>query len=248
MMYKAITSREDCVLLQEALSCAEDWSRECNINFNPSKCKILTISRRKTPCLTDYHLGAADLKRVTSEVDLGVTVTNNLSWNTHIKNIAVKANRLLGLLRRTCPLLTGCVIRRSLNLSLVKSQLCYATEVWSPSIRASKINLERVQRRATRRILQLKKGEMDYKDRLLALNRLPLAYDREIKDLTFFLKTLHGFYDLNILNFVSFVSHSRTRNCNNPSLMLNVPSCKTILLFSLPSSTELSRSGIVFVR
>ena len=32
---------------------------------------------------------------------------------------------------------------------------------------------------------------------------------------------------LNIFNFVSFVSYCRTRNCNNSSLMLKVPSCKT---------------------
>jgi hypothetical protein len=48
-----------------------------------------------------------------------------------------------------------------------------------------------------------------------------------IKDLTFFFKLLNGFYDLNISNFVSFVSHNRTRNCENPSLVLKVPSCKT---------------------
>ena len=41
------------------------------------------------------------------------------------------------------------------------------------------------------------------------------------------LKLLNGFYDLNISNFVSFVSHNRTRNCKNPSLVLKVPSCKT---------------------
>jgi hypothetical protein len=63
--------------------------------------------------------------------------------------------------------------------------------------------------------------------RLLALNLLPLTYDREIKDLTFFFKLLHGYYDLNVSDYVSFVSHCRTRNCENPSLMLKVPSCKT---------------------
>ena len=57
---------------------------------------------------------------------------------------------------------------------------------------------------------------------------LPLSYDREMKDLTYFFKLLNGFYDLNISNFVSFVSHKRTRNCKNPSLVLKVPSCKTI--------------------
>jgi hypothetical protein len=70
---------------------------------------------------------------------------------------------------------------------------------------------------------------MTYKDRLLALNIniLPLAFNREIKDLTFIFKTLHSFYGLDVFDFVSFVNHSRTRNCNNPSLVLKVPFCKS---------------------
>ena len=149
-LYKAITSNEDCTHLQTALSCAEDWSNKSNINFNSSKCKVLTISRRRRPITTNYHLGSTDLKRVDSEVDLGITVTSNLCWNTHITQIVNKSNKMLGLLRRTCPLLTDCDVRRTLYLSLVKSQLCYATEVWSPSQCNNKIKLERIQRRATR--------------------------------------------------------------------------------------------------
>jgi hypothetical protein len=45
------------------------------------------------------------------------------------------------------------------------------------------------------------------KDRLLALNLLPLAFGGKIKDLTFMFKTLHGFYDLDVFDFVSFVNH-----------------------------------------
>ena len=82
-----------------------------------------------------------------------------------------------------------------------------------------------MQRRATRWILQTR--DLSYKDRLKMLNLLPLSYDREMKDLTYFFKLLNGFYDLKISNFVSFVSHNRTRNCKNPSLVLKVPSCKT---------------------
>jgi hypothetical protein len=152
---------------------------------------------------------------------------------------------MLGLLRRTCPLLTVCNVRRTLYLSLVKSQLCYTAEVWSPSQYNNKMLLERVQRRATRWILQTR--DLTYKDRLQMLNLLPLTYDREIRDLTFFFKLLNGFYDLNISNFVSFVSHIRTRNCENPSLVLKVPSCKTST-FSRPSLPVLSLSGIVCVK
>ncbi len=106
-----------------------------------------------------------------------------------------------------------------------KSQLCYATEVRSPSQCNNKIKLERIQRRATRWILQTR--DIAYRDRLRTLNLLPLSYDREMKDLIFFFKSLNGYYDINISNFVSFVNHNRTRSCGNPSLMLRVPSCKT---------------------
>ena len=109
--------------------------------------------------------------------------------------------------------------------------MCHATEIWLPSQSTFKINLERIQR-ATRWILQVKIGDVPYKDRLLALNLLPLCYD-----LKFFYKAMYGHYDLNIFDYVSVVSHSRTRNCINPSLMLKVPSCKT--------STFQSSSSIV---
>ena len=68
---------------------------------------------------------------------------------------------------------------------------------------------------------------MNYKERLLSLNLLPLVYDRETKDLTYLYKLLHGFYNLNVLDFASFVIHTRTRYCKNPSLVLKVPRCKT---------------------
>ena len=164
--------------------------------------------------------------RVDSEVDLGVTVTRNLSSNQHIK-IGSKTNKMLGILRRTCPLLTNHDARRTLYILLGKFQLCYATEVWSPSQSTYKTDLERIQRRATRWILRLKMGDISYKDRLLALNLLLLAYDGQIKDLTSFFKALRGHYDLNVFDYVSSVSHARTDNCSNPSLMLKVPSCKT---------------------
>jgi hypothetical protein len=185
----------------------------------------MTISRRTRPLIANYHLGSADLKRLDSEVELGISLTSNLCWNTHIRRIVSKANIMVGLLRRTCLLLTVCNVRRTLYLSLVKSQLCYAAEVWSPSQYNNKTLLERVQRRATRWILQAR--DLTYRDRLQMLNLLPLTYDSDIKDLTYFFKLLNGFCDLNISYFVSFVSHNRTRNCENPSLVLKVLSCKT---------------------
>ena len=56
---------------------------------------------------------------------------------------------------------------------------------------------------------------------------LPLCYFREIQDLVFFYKALYGYVDLDISSYVSFLKHDRSRLTLNPSLVLQVPFCKT---------------------
>ena len=97
----------------------------------------------------------------------------------------------------------------------MKSQLSYAKQVWSPSQISLKTDIERVQSRATRWILQTRVGEMSYKDRLLALNLLPLIFDRELKDMVFFYKCLN--------NLTACHDHTRLSS----SYSLKSPLCKT---------------------
>ncbi|CAB4028943.1 Hypothetical predicted protein [Paramuricea clavata] len=191
-LHRNISSLTDCEGLQQALSNINIWSQQSNMKFNSTKCKVLTITRKQNPVVYDYQLGSAILTRVQQEKDLGVTISSKLTWHHHISVIVAKANKLLGLLKRTCPLLTDIQVRRTLYLSLVKSQLCYATQVWSPAQDMLKAKLERVQRRATKWIFSYKGKEMSYHQRLQLLHLLPLCYDREIKDLTFFYKALYG--------------------------------------------------------
>ena len=85
--------------------------------------------------------------------------------------------------------------------------------------------VEQVQRRASRWILRTRKDESSYKERLILLDLLPLSLDRELKDLIFFYKCLYCSTDLDVRNYVSFVSHDRTRLSN--SFNLRNPFCKT---------------------
>ena len=84
-----------------------------------------------------------------------------------------------------------------------------------------------IARRATSWIMQAKRGEILYKQRLITLNLLPLCYDREIKDLVFFFNALHGHIDFDVHRFVSFTNNGRTRLSRNPCLTLKVPLCKS---------------------
>ena len=77
---------------------------------------------------------------------------------------------------------------------------------WSPHTKRN-INLEQVQRRATRFILGRDYSEYE---RLSKLNLLPLKYRREINALDFFFKCLKYICKLNILDYVT------SRSCTKP--------------------------------
>ena len=107
----AVQLVSDCVAVQESLLTMADWTQGSNIQFNTTKCKVLTVTRKKQPLIYDYTLNNARLERVTEEKDLGVIVNNTLSWEKNVISVAAKANKLLGLLKHTCPLLTDVSVR-----------------------------------------------------------------------------------------------------------------------------------------
>ena len=197
------------------------------MGLNPKITNIILSKSLPKKCFNFQKLVSNMGRNVKARCCDLITKVIILSWDSHIHKITAKANKLLGLLRRTCPCLTDVTIRRTLYLSLVKSQLCYASEVWSPHIQAQNIQLEQVQRRARRWTLKERKSDSSYSERLSTLKLLPLCYDREIRDLVFFYKALYGISDLNVHDYVSFVSHNRTRLSLNPNLVLKTPFCKT---------------------
>ena len=56
----------DCTLLQADLDRLYEWSAAWRMNFDHSKCKILTASRRKTPVFFNYMLNGNSVGHVTS--------------------------------------------------------------------------------------------------------------------------------------------------------------------------------------
>ena len=83
-LYRNVSSAEHCDLIQDTLFNMHVWSQRNNIRFNTSKCKVLTVTRKKTPIAFDYTLDGTALTRVSEEKDLGVIITSTLSWDSHI--------------------------------------------------------------------------------------------------------------------------------------------------------------------
>ncbi|CAH1242183.1 Hypp6491 [Branchiostoma lanceolatum] len=115
------------------------------MSFNPSKCHILYITRKKHPILTQYSLSGEALTGVKSHPYLGV----QLSDDTHINYATSKAGRVLGVIRRN---LTHCPsrVKATCYKALVRPYLEYSANVWDPYTTKGIQTVEAVQRRAAR--------------------------------------------------------------------------------------------------
>ena len=112
------------------------------------------------------------IPRLDSHTDLGIILSEDLSWDKHYKSITARAYKMLGLIR--CTLLpshsTSTMVK--LYVSLVLSQLFYCTQIWHPHLMKDILNIERVKRHATKYILN--DYTSCYKTHLIKLRLLPL--------------------------------------------------------------------------
>ena len=202
--YRVIDNDIDAVQLQRDLLSLNSWSSEHFMKFNVNKCKHLVITKKRNFVHTSYNLNGSQIAVVSAEKDLGVHVSSNLSWNDHIDLIISKANKMLGVIYRTCTIECDQKTLLILYKSLVRPQLEYASQVWSPYTKDKIMALERVQRSATKFIL---KCDLTYPERLSKLGLFPLQLRREVLDLCFFFKCLKGHIDFHVLSYVSFKSY-----------------------------------------
>ena len=103
----------------------------------------------KFPVTPDCTLSGKKLKVVNEFKDLGVIMTSNLSWSNQVASSVKKANRILGLIKRTVGSFTPTSTFTTLYKSLVRPLLEYAAPVCSPHLVKDIQALEAVQRRAS---------------------------------------------------------------------------------------------------
>ena len=119
------------------------------MNFNPTKCQVLRVTRLKNPIPPKYFPHSIELKSVSAAKYQGVTISNDLSWGTNIANITKKANQSFGFLKRNIKLHKQ-ELKSTAYKTLILTQLEYASTVWSPHTAADTNKIESVQLRATR--------------------------------------------------------------------------------------------------
>ena len=178
-----IRSPLDSLYLQEDLEALCDWSAKWKLKFKESKCVLLRCftNNNSTPTPTVYTLNGKEIQASNFHKDLGIVISDNLSFRCRYELLIARAYRILGLLRRTFNHRPCVKEKMALYISLVRSQLMYCSQVWRPYLLRDIDKIERVQRRATKYILN--DFTSDYKSRLITLGILPLMYVFELNDL-----------------------------------------------------------------
>ena len=194
------------------------------MKFKDVKCALLSFSRRKQKFMTRDVIYDKPISAKSTHRDLGVTASSDLTWSAHYNNVASRAYRTLGLLRRTFNSVQSVHAVKLLYTTMVRPQLMYCSQVWRPCYIKDIVKLEKVQRRATKYILGDWKS--NYRQWLEKLQLLPLMSMFELNDIMFCVKSLkHPTDHFNINDYVSFNdnnirSGSQHRMCHRRSSTL----------------------------
>ena len=143
--------------LQEDMEIFEKWAEDYGLSFNSDKTKIMMFTRKRFIIKPDIYLCGNKLEWVSSYKYLGLTITQDFSWRTHIEKVAQRATYTMINCRKMMSRTWGLSprISRWMYISLVRPVLTYASMIWIKStyIKAHMDILTKVQRRGCLSIL-----------------------------------------------------------------------------------------------
>lgn len=170
-----IRNQSDAAKLQTAIDQFQEWCKANDLSIHYMKCKILSLYTKKNPIVYNYTINGQPIERVNEMRDLGVIFDRKLNFNSHIEYICNKAKAALQFVRRQSFYFEKDIIK-ILYMALVRSNLEFASLIWSPYHVTQKKLVESAQKQ----IVMLLNG--DYR-RQLEGNYVLRPYVERCKDL-----------------------------------------------------------------
>ena len=110
---------------------ASEWEKLWDMEFNPSKCMVMHTTRARHPTKSEYIMHNQVSETVDTARYLGVDISSNLNFSTHINRITSNANKTLGFLKRNIRVRNQNVHEAAYQ-TLMRPQVEYASTVWNP--------------------------------------------------------------------------------------------------------------------
>ena len=186
-LFGKANSVADCKRIQDDLDKLKQWSDIWQMQFNVDKCKAIHFGAHNTKFT--YNIDGIPLENTETERDLGIIVSDTLKSTDQCAAAYNKANRILGLIKRTVVSRDPSILV-ALYKSLVRPHLEFCCSAWSPHYKKDRTLIERIQHRFTRLFKDLQK--LDYSERLNHLGLWTLEERRNRADLIEVFKLCKG--------------------------------------------------------
>ena len=170
------------------------------MELNAPKCRVRTVTGRKTGVVFRYSINNKALDSVQSIRDLGVVIDKSLSFTEHYSGVISRASKMLGYIKRTAANFFNPRALTVLYTALVRPHLEYASPIWSPGARTHVNSLKAVQRRflrfaAFRLGVGRNRSDHEYTNITIKLDVPSLETRRIVADLLLLYKVLNYIVD-----------------------------------------------------
>ena len=117
----------------------------------PTKCEHLSIKCKNHAIYLEYYIDNTAVCRVSTVRDLGIIISNDLKWSSHISHIVAKVSCCSYQILRSFTTNNVWILLKA-YINHVRPKIEYNTVVWSPYLKKDINLLESVQKRFTRNI------------------------------------------------------------------------------------------------
>ena len=167
------------------------------MTFNADKCKVICFNSNESE--TSLGLNDMSIPSVSSINDLGVTITQNLKWDNHLKLKLIAVNKSFHFIKRSIPYSVSLWTKFKYYQLCIRSVLLYGSQICFPSLLCRR-KLELFNENCLKWVT----GRSDYTEQLKVTNSLPIFFSIALCDLVFPNRVLNEKFDFDIYKFINF--------------------------------------------
>ena len=231
-------------IINHDLQMMSNWAKQWLVTFNSLKTEAVLFTLKKLDFFTTSFFDNVVINFVDSHKYLGVKLSSNGQWYTHIENIVSSAARSLEIMRK----LKYSISRNALN-QMNKSNMLpvieYASIVWDGCLKQDSQTLRKIQNEAAWLVARLTRS-VSLKNLYIECGWATLSQRRHQHKLSFMYAVNTGMVPSYIQAFipplVSEISDNPLRNNSNISVTLNRMSLSILQKYCIPLSIRLWNS------
>ena len=148
LLYRFDNPVTACATINTQLQRLSKWADQWRVTFNSTKTHYMVFTNKHSrPNLLPIYLNNIQISEVASHCNLGLHISNKLTWEDHISNITTKASKRLNVISRYKTKLPRLALE-TLYLSMVRPVLEYGNVIYDSMSLSLGQSLEKIQRRA----------------------------------------------------------------------------------------------------